>query len=64
MKRKGATKVGENDVELDEYGQGQNPLLKDFSTESSDHMRLLNKLIFVNGEVGEVTEESGRLNLH
>jgi hypothetical protein len=60
VKRKGVT--SQENVK-DPYADGKNPLLEDFASESAEHMRLLQRLIYVNGEVGEVTEESGRLNL-
>ena len=39
-------------------------LAREFIYETGyDHYRLLQKLVYVNGEIGEVTEVSGRLNL-
>ena len=39
-------------------------LAREFIYETGyDHYRLLQKLVYVNGEIGEVTEVNGKLNL-
>ena len=63
IQRQGTQQVQTPSQEAQAY-KDFNPLIQEFtSITGTDYLRLLKKLIYINGEVGEVTEVSGQLNL-